>query len=286
MYALREALNGVPPRAGPYRTVRRDDRAVALRRRPVRAGRSQRPAGHPGRGVPRRDRRLPARRRESVVGPVDATQQIREFPEVRAVRYVSREEALEIARRELHELSSLFGTLEANPLPASLEVSLHTGQADAARRTRGGRARGAIPLRRGGQLRRRLARQGVRPPAVAAAATADAGYRLRRGGRAHHRRRHPHGHLRAPRRDHHHAAGRRHRRFHPDALRTRGPAHRLHRRDAGRRGDVGRLPSAVRRSRSARLAARHLPAGRVAGGAAVGVLSSTVAVRRHLREIT
>jgi cell division transport system permease protein len=61
-----------------------------------------------------------------------AEQQIREFPEVRAVRYVSREEALEIARRELQEVSSLIGTLETNPLPASLEIALHTDQADAA----------------------------------------------------------------------------------------------------------------------------------------------------------
>jgi cell division transport system permease protein len=60
-----------------------------------------------------------------------AQQQIREYPEVRGVRYVSREEALVIARQELKELSNIFGSLESNPLPASLEVSLHTGQGDA-----------------------------------------------------------------------------------------------------------------------------------------------------------
>jgi cell division transport system permease protein len=60
-----------------------------------------------------------------------AQQQIREYPEVRGVRYVSREEALAIARQELAELSNIFGSLEGNPLPASLEVSLHTGQSDA-----------------------------------------------------------------------------------------------------------------------------------------------------------
>jgi cell division transport system permease protein len=60
-----------------------------------------------------------------------AQQQISEFPEVRSVRYVSREQALVIARRELSELSNIFGTLESNPLPASLEVSLHTGQGNA-----------------------------------------------------------------------------------------------------------------------------------------------------------
>lgn len=60
-----------------------------------------------------------------------ATEQIVGFPEVRDVRYVSRDEALLIARRELEELASLFGSLETNPLPASLEISLHPGQRDA-----------------------------------------------------------------------------------------------------------------------------------------------------------
>jgi cell division transport system permease protein len=59
-------------------------------------------------------------------------EQIHDFPEVAAVRYVSQDEALEIARRELREVSSLISSLERNPLPASLEISLHTGQADAA----------------------------------------------------------------------------------------------------------------------------------------------------------
>lgn len=60
-----------------------------------------------------------------------AQEQIGEFNEVRAVRYISRDEALQIARRELSELGNIFGTLESNPLPASLEVQLHTGQASA-----------------------------------------------------------------------------------------------------------------------------------------------------------
>jgi cell division transport system permease protein len=50
---------------------------------------------------------------------------------VSAVRFISREEALAVARRELDELSSIFGSLETNPLPASQEVSLHPGQSDA-----------------------------------------------------------------------------------------------------------------------------------------------------------
>jgi cell division transport system permease protein len=61
-----------------------------------------------------------------------ATAEISQFPEVREVRYVSRAEALAIARRELDELSNIFGTLETNPLPASLEISLQPGQTDAA----------------------------------------------------------------------------------------------------------------------------------------------------------
>ncbi|HSJ05095.1 MAG TPA: permease-like cell division protein FtsX [Longimicrobiales bacterium] len=60
-----------------------------------------------------------------------AQQQIQEYPEVRAVRYVSREEALNIAHREFEELSTVLGTLEGNPLPASLEISLNPGMADA-----------------------------------------------------------------------------------------------------------------------------------------------------------
>jgi cell division transport system permease protein len=59
-----------------------------------------------------------------------AQQQISEFGEVREVRYVSREEALVVAREELRELASIFGTLETNPLPASLEISLQRGRTD------------------------------------------------------------------------------------------------------------------------------------------------------------
>jgi cell division transport system permease protein len=65
-------------------------------------------------------------------GVLDAQQQILAFAGVRDVRHVSREEALRTARRELEELSTIFGALDSNPLPASLEVSLHTGQSDAA----------------------------------------------------------------------------------------------------------------------------------------------------------
>jgi cell division transport system permease protein len=71
-------------------------------------------------------------RDDAAVGAVDvAQQQIREFPEVRELRYVSREQALDIARRELQDMAALFGNLDTNPLPASLEISLNTGQRDA-----------------------------------------------------------------------------------------------------------------------------------------------------------
>ncbi|MGH7446601.1 MAG: cell division protein FtsX [Longimicrobiales bacterium] len=61
-----------------------------------------------------------------------AQQDIERFSEVRAVRFISREEALAVARRELAELSSIFGSIETNPLPASFEISLNPGQSDAA----------------------------------------------------------------------------------------------------------------------------------------------------------
>lgn len=47
---------------------------------------------------------------------------------VREVRYVSREEALQVAKEELSEFSAVFGSLDSNPLPASLEVRLKPNQ--------------------------------------------------------------------------------------------------------------------------------------------------------------
>jgi cell division transport system permease protein len=49
-------------------------------------------------------------------------------PEVSGVKFVSREEALQIARTELKEFESIFATLESNPLPASLEIHLRPHQ--------------------------------------------------------------------------------------------------------------------------------------------------------------
>ncbi len=63
--------------------------------------------------------------RESVLR---AEEDIRTFPEVRDVRFVSREQALIIAREELPEFANLFGDLDANPLPASLEIALRPHQ--------------------------------------------------------------------------------------------------------------------------------------------------------------
>lgn len=55
---------------------------------------------------------------------------IRAFPEVERVEYVTEEEALERARAELTEFQGIFGDLETNPLPASLEIRLASGFRD------------------------------------------------------------------------------------------------------------------------------------------------------------
>ncbi len=65
-------------------------------------------------------------------GAVDVMRRdVAAFPEVSEVDYVSREQALETARRELGDLSPVFSQLDENPLPASLEVRLRPGQRDA-----------------------------------------------------------------------------------------------------------------------------------------------------------
>lgn len=55
---------------------------------------------------------------------------IEAFPGVESVTYVSEEEALERARRELAEFRDVFDDLATNPLPASLEVRLSEGHRD------------------------------------------------------------------------------------------------------------------------------------------------------------
>ncbi len=49
------------------------------------------------------------------------------IPEVRAVTFVSKRDALERARTELPEFGEMFSDLEVNPLPQSLEVELRPG---------------------------------------------------------------------------------------------------------------------------------------------------------------
>jgi cell division transport system permease protein len=50
------------------------------------------------------------------------------WTEVREVRYISREQALQKARAELPEFRTVFGGMDTNPLPASLEISLQPNQ--------------------------------------------------------------------------------------------------------------------------------------------------------------
>jgi cell division transport system permease protein len=57
-----------------------------------------------------------------------AENEMKKVPTVREVRYISRAQALEIARSELPEFQQIFGNLEGNPLPASLEVAMQPQQ--------------------------------------------------------------------------------------------------------------------------------------------------------------
>jgi cell division transport system permease protein len=52
------------------------------------------------------------------------------LPEVLRVEMITKEEALDIARRDLPEFGELFTDLAVNPLPASLEVQLRPGRRD------------------------------------------------------------------------------------------------------------------------------------------------------------
>jgi cell division transport system permease protein len=53
------------------------------------------------------------------------------YPEVDSIAYLSKEDALARARAELSDYSALYEDLEANPLPASVEVALRSGYRDA-----------------------------------------------------------------------------------------------------------------------------------------------------------
>jgi cell division transport system permease protein len=61
-----------------------------------------------------------------------ALQDINAFPEVLSVQYVSAEDALVRAKRELVEFKDVYQDLEVNPLPPSIEVSLKPPFRDAA----------------------------------------------------------------------------------------------------------------------------------------------------------
>jgi len=56
-----------------------------------------------------------------------AVEELRSIPEVRNVLYVSKTEALQNARAELPEFEEVFSDIEVNPLPASLEIALEEG---------------------------------------------------------------------------------------------------------------------------------------------------------------
>ncbi len=61
-----------------------------------------------------------------------ATQDIAAFPEVQDVSFVTEQQALERARREMVEFRDAYRDLQVNPLPASMEVRLKEGYRDAA----------------------------------------------------------------------------------------------------------------------------------------------------------
>jgi len=67
--------------------------------------------------------------------PVEAAVQLGDdvssFPEVEEAVYVSEEEALVRARRELPEFRAVLSDLDVNPLPASIEIHLRPGYRDA-----------------------------------------------------------------------------------------------------------------------------------------------------------
>ena len=61
-----------------------------------------------------------------------ALKDIEAFPEVASAVFVTEDEAMQRARRELAEIRDLYRELERNPLPASIEVRLEPGFRDVA----------------------------------------------------------------------------------------------------------------------------------------------------------
>ncbi|MBI4540686.1 MAG: ABC transporter permease [Gemmatimonadetes bacterium] len=60
-----------------------------------------------------------------------AHRELAALPEVLDLREISKDEALEVARRELTEFQEIFADLEVNPLPASMEIRLRPGSRNA-----------------------------------------------------------------------------------------------------------------------------------------------------------
>lgn len=60
----------------------------------------------------------------------EVTRQLATLPEIRQIRYVSKDQALATAVQELREFREVFSDLEVNPLPASLEIRLRAGHRD------------------------------------------------------------------------------------------------------------------------------------------------------------
>ncbi len=58
-------------------------------------------------------------------------EEIEKIPQVREVLYVSRRQAMELARQQLTDFEGMLSDLDTNPFPASLEVTLHPGQRSA-----------------------------------------------------------------------------------------------------------------------------------------------------------
>jgi cell division transport system permease protein len=56
-----------------------------------------------------------------------AEQELQAFPEVLSLRFVSKTEALAIAMQEMEEFRNVYSDLDVNPLPASLEIRLREG---------------------------------------------------------------------------------------------------------------------------------------------------------------
>ncbi len=60
----------------------------------------------------------------------EAEDELRRLPEVRSVRYVSKDEAARRFQEDLPEFGEIYSRVEVNPLPASLELQMESGSRD------------------------------------------------------------------------------------------------------------------------------------------------------------